>query len=71
LQISALRLITGAADRTRTYDPIITNDVLYHLSYSGNLRRVLALQVTFENSYFPSSLLITSASTTSSELSAI
>lgn len=25
----------GAADRTRTYDPIITNDVLYHLSYSG------------------------------------
>ena len=25
----------GAADRTRTYDPIITNDVLYQLSYSG------------------------------------
>ena len=27
----------GAADRTRTYDPIITNDVLYQLSYSGIL----------------------------------
>ena len=27
--------MAGAADRTRTYDPIITNDVLYQLSYSG------------------------------------
>lgn len=62
--------LTGIAHHSRG-DPLITNDVLYHLSYSGNLRRVLALQVTFENSYFPSSLLITSASTTSSELSAI
>ncbi len=26
---------TGAGDRTRTYDPIITNDVLYQLSYTG------------------------------------
>ena len=25
----------GAADRTRTYYPIITNDVLYLMSYSG------------------------------------
>ena len=25
----------GAAEWTRTPDPIITNDVLYHLSYSG------------------------------------
>ena len=25
----------GAAEGTRTPDPIITNDVLYHLSYSG------------------------------------
>jgi hypothetical protein len=25
----------GAGDRNRTYDPIITNDVLYQLSYSG------------------------------------
>ena len=30
-----LSYFNGAADRTRTYDPIITNDVLYHLSYSG------------------------------------
>jgi hypothetical protein len=27
--------IAGAGDRNRTYDPIITNDVLYQLSYSG------------------------------------
>jgi hypothetical protein len=26
----------GAADRTRTYYPIITNDVLYLMSYSGH-----------------------------------
>ena len=26
---------SGAADRTRTYYPIITNDVLYQMSYSG------------------------------------
>ena len=29
-------LETGAAEETRTPDPIITNDVLYHLSYSGD-----------------------------------
>ncbi len=39
------RLITspekgrGAGDRTRTYDPIITNDVLYQLSYTGPVTR--------------------------------
>ena len=27
----------GAAEGTRTPDPIITNDVLYQLSYSGTL----------------------------------
>jgi hypothetical protein len=27
--------ISGAAEETRTPDPIITNDVLYQLSYSG------------------------------------
>ena len=27
---------TGAAEGTRTPDPIITNDVLYQLSYSSN-----------------------------------
>ena len=26
---------TGAANRTRTCDPVITNDVLYQLSYCG------------------------------------
>jgi hypothetical protein len=29
----------GAAEGTRTPDPIITNDVLYQLSYSGILLR--------------------------------
>ncbi len=28
--------ILGAAEGTRTPDPIITNDVLYQLSYCGN-----------------------------------
>jgi hypothetical protein len=31
----SVRLFNGAGDRNRTYDPIITNDVLYQLSYSG------------------------------------
>ena len=30
-----LLYLIGAGDRNRTYDPIITNDVLYQLSYSG------------------------------------
>jgi len=30
--------IYGAAEGTRTPDPIITNDVLYQLSYSGQSR---------------------------------
>ena len=32
----------GAAEGTRTPDPIITNDVLYQLSYSGLVARLLA-----------------------------
>ena len=28
-------IASGAAEGTRTPDPIITNDVLYQLSYSG------------------------------------
>lgn len=35
-----LGLESGAAEGTRTPDPIITNDVLYHLSYSGVLRQM-------------------------------
>ena len=38
-------MIIGAADRTRTYDPIITNDVLYHLSYSGFVLRGYSIAV--------------------------
>ena len=33
--MSDLHWRTGAADRTRTYYPIITNDVLYLMSYTG------------------------------------
>ena len=33
---------SGAAEGTRTPDPIITNDVLYHLSYSGLPAALLA-----------------------------
>ena len=36
IQISYLSYLYGAAEGTRTPDPIITNDVLYHLSYSGD-----------------------------------
>ena len=35
----------GAAEGTRTPDPIITNDVLYHLSYSGFPDPTMALLV--------------------------
>ena len=28
-------ILNGAANRTRTCDPVITNDVLYQLSYCG------------------------------------
>ena len=35
-QLSDLK--TRATTRTRTADPIITNDVLYQLSYGGDLR---------------------------------
>ena len=34
-QSDGLICLSGAGDRNRTYDPIITNDVLYQLSYSG------------------------------------
>ncbi len=40
-----LFLRTGAAEGTRTPDPIITNDVLYQLSYSGFLDPTMALLV--------------------------
>ena len=30
-----MEIKNGAAEGTRTPDPIITNDVLYQLSYSG------------------------------------
>ena len=40
---------TGAAERTRTSDPIITNDVLYQLSYSGPGRRSYPAQRASSN----------------------
>ena len=43
IQSNGLGGLRGAGDRTRTYDPIITNDVLYQLSYTGaGVRRLLA-----------------------------
>lgn len=58
----------GAGDRTRTYDPIITNDVLYQLSYTG-VDAALSIQAPRVKVYFSSSTTtagrssITSAST--------
>jgi hypothetical protein len=53
---------TGAAEGTRTPDPIITNDVLYQLSYSGHsgaigldhagMAGLLAPDVCREKGYF-------------------
>src|SRR6056297_331336 len=62
----------GAGDRTRTYDPIITNDVLYQLSYTGTRGAAIAPRAPLWKRYFsafssglsPSSSTI-SASTTS------
>ena len=39
-------LRSGAGDRTRTYDPIITNDVLYQLSYTGALAAISIVPIT-------------------------
>ncbi len=36
---------SGAGDRTRTYDPLITNEMLYQLSYTGD--------ASYSNIYFP------------------
>ena len=35
---------SGAGEGTRTPDPIITNDVLYQLSYTGTVQRVAPLR---------------------------
>jgi hypothetical protein len=43
-----LNYILGAAERTRTSDPIITNDVLYHLSYSGDIGVILRILRRFK-----------------------
>lgn len=47
----------GAGDRTRTYDPIITNDVLYQLSYTGAGQAIstapIPLQAAFAALYRP------------------
>ncbi len=34
-KILVFKILAGAANRTRTCDPVITNDVLYQLSYCG------------------------------------
>ena len=40
-QPNAVQMVGGAGEGTRTPDPIITNDVLYQLSYTGVLRAAL------------------------------
>lgn len=45
LLLKTLKNYCGAAEGTRTPDPIITNDVLYHLSYSGFWDPTMALLV--------------------------
>ena len=36
--------INGAAGKNRTCDPVITNDVLYQLSYNGLIKSILTLK---------------------------
>jgi hypothetical protein len=33
--LTGMPVITGAGDKTRTYDLMITNQLLYQLSYTG------------------------------------
>ena len=42
MSLTIFGLKSGAAEGTRTPDPIITNDVLYQLSYSGLPAALLA-----------------------------
>lgn len=66
-------LENGAGDRTRTYYPIITNDVLYLMSYTGLPVRLIALWPLVEKTYFSStrSASMTSASMVSSVVSSV
>lgn len=44
---------SGAAEGTRTPDPIITNDVLYQLSYSGTPLRCAVIITVFRGCVAP------------------
>ena len=48
LQYSSLPAVTGAHDRNRTGDLVLTKDVLYRLSYVGRhtLERVVGIEPT-------------------------
>ena len=37
----------GAGDKTRTYDPLITNEMLYQLSYTGVATHTLHNNISF------------------------
>ena len=43
---------SGAAEGTRTPDPIITNDVLYQLSYSGPVERGYSTPIRLRKGLF-------------------
>jgi hypothetical protein len=42
---------SGAGERTRTADPIITNDVLYQLSYTGAPNRDVSVPYVFPEAW--------------------
>jgi hypothetical protein len=44
---------SGAANRTRTCDPVITNDVLYQLSYCGEPISPGSKRLLGHERYFP------------------
>ena len=48
LSTVALAKVDGAGDRTRTYDPLITNEMLYQLSYTGNSPSLYHLFINFQ-----------------------
>jgi hypothetical protein len=47
INFNYFNILAGAANRTRTCDPVITNDVLYQLSYCGELEPSIDLLSRF------------------------
>ena len=45
-------LIFGATNRIRTYDPLITNEMLCQLSYSGKYSYIIFTRPIVVNTFF-------------------